>query len=250
MYVCGMLSFFRSSKVKPDLSFIGADMHSHLLPALDDGLKTMDETIRFIQQLHSFGYQKFICTPHIIADLHPNGPETILPRLEEVRAALKAHHVPVQIDAAAEYMVDIDFENSIRNGDRLLTVGDKNILIEMSYIAPSPNIEQVIFELNMKGLKPIVAHPERYVYYHNSFDKYQRLIDLGAVLQVNLLSLLGYYGKNVKLVAEKLIKQKMIQFAGTDMHHTNHLNGLQELASKKDFYKLIAEAELLNKTLL
>lgn len=245
-----MLSFFRSSKAKPDLSFIGADMHSHLLPALDDGLKTMDDTVSFIQQLHNLGYQKFICTPHIIADLHPNSPATILPRLEEVRKVLKEKKIPVQIDAAAEYMVDMEFENSIKNGDQLLTLGDNHILIEMSYIAPSPNIEQVIFELNMKGLKPIIAHPERYLFYHNDFEKYQRFIDLGAVLQVNLLSLLGYYGKGVKAVAEKLVRQKLIQFAGTDMHHTNHLNALHELASKKEFYKLLAETELLNKTLL
>lgn len=245
-----MLSFFRSSKAEPDLSFIGADMHSHLLPALDDGLKSMDETISFIKRLHSLGYQKFICTPHIISDIHPNSPETILPRLGEVRIALKEQNVPVQIDAAAEYMVDVDFESRIKNGNQLLTVGEKNILIEMSYVAPSPNMEQVIFELNMKGLRPIIAHPERYIYYHSDFEKYQRFIDLGAVLQVNLLSLLGYYGKNVKAIAEKLIKQKMIQYAGTDMHHTNHLNALLELTSKKDFYKTIADADLLNKTLL
>jgi tyrosine-protein phosphatase YwqE len=245
-----MLSFFRSSRVEPDLTFIAADMHSHLLPDLDDGLKTMDETIQFIRELHGMGYQKFICTPHVISDIHPNSPNTILPRLDEVRAALQEQNIPVQIDAAAEYMVDIDFENSIKKGDQLLTIGDKHILIEMSYIAPSPNIEQVIFELNMKGLRPILAHPERYLYYHNDFEKYQRFIDLGAVLQVNLLSLLGYYGKGVKSIAERLVRQKMIQFAGTDMHHTNHLNALKDLAGKKDFYKLIAEADLLNKTLL
>src|SRR5437764_5869642 len=152
-----MFSFFRSSKTEPDLSFIGVDMHSHLLPALDDGLKTMDETIHFIQQLQSLGYQKFICTPHIISDLHPNSPSTILPRLEEVRKVLKEKKIPVQIEAAAEYMVDIDFENSIREGNQLLTVGNKNILIEMSYIAPSPNIEQVIFDINMKCLKTIIV---------------------------------------------------------------------------------------------
>jgi tyrosine-protein phosphatase YwqE len=250
MYVCAMLSLFRSSKATPDLSFIGADMHSHLLPGLDDGLKTMDDTIAFIKELHSLGYQKLICTPHIIADLHPNSPDTILPRLEEVRTALKEQNIPVQIDAAAEYMVDMDFENSIKKGDQLLTLDDKYILIEMSYIAPSPNIEQVIFDLSLRGLKPVIAHPERYLYYHNDFEKYQRFIDLGTVLQVNLLSLLGYYGKGVKATAEKLIKQNMIQFAGTDMHHTNHLNGLKELAGRKDFYKLIAESNLLNKTLL
>ncbi len=245
-----MFSFFQSKKTDPDLSFIGVDMHSHLLPALDDGLKTMEDTVSFISRLHDLGYGKLICTPHIIADLHPNSPDTILPRLEEVRAALKEAGIPVQIDAAAEYMVDTDFENSIKNGSPLLTIKDKYILIEMSYVAPSPNMEQVIFQLNMKGLKPIVAHPERYLYYHNEFEKYQRFLDLGCILQVNLLSLSGYYGRNVKQVAEKLIKQKMIQLAGTDMHHTNHLNALLELAVRKDFYKLLAEADLLNKTLL
>ncbi len=245
-----MFSLFGKKKVTPDLSFLGADMHSHLLPALDDGLKTMDETIAFIKELHNLGYQKLICTPHIISDIHPNSPDTILPRLQEVREEIKRQNIPVKIEAAAEYMVDIDFEESVRHDEQLLTFGENYILIEMSFVAPSPNIESAIFELCIKGLQPIIAHPERYNYYHDSFDKYQRLIDLGCVLQVNLLSLLGYYGGYAKKIAEKLIKNDMIQFVGTDMHHDRHLEGLKDLASKQELYDLLRNVDLKNHTLI
>ncbi len=244
-----MFSLF-NKKVDADLSFLGADMHSHLLPALDDGLKAMDETIDFVRQLHQLGYSKLICTPHIISDIHPNSPDTILPRLHEVQQQIAANNIPITIEAAAEYMVDLEFEEAVRYEKPLLTFGDNYILIEMSFIAASPNIEAVIFELCIKGLQPIIAHPERYNYYHNSFDKYQRLIDLGCVLQVNLLSLAGYYGPHVKKAAEKLIKSNMIQFAGTDMHHDRHLEALKELARKKDFYDLLQNLDLRNKSLL
>lgn len=245
-----MFSFFKSKAI-PDLSFLGADMHSHLLPALDDGLKNMEDTMDFMRTLHNLGYQKLICTPHVIKDIYPNNDyNTIKAKLLEVQQAAKKENLPVIIEAAAEYMVDPDFEKLITDDQPLLTFGDNHILIEMSYVAASPNIEKVIFDLCIKGYKPIVAHPERYSFYHSDFEKYQRLIDLGAVLQLNILSLSGYYGKYVMQTAEKLIKEKMISFAGTDMHHANHMNALQKLLTKKSFYKLINEVELQNKMLL
>ena len=244
-----MFSLF-NKKVAADLSFIGADMHSHLLPALDDGLKTMEETIEYVTQLHQLGYSKLICTPHIISDIHPNSPQTILPRLQEVQKQIAAHNIPVQIEAAAEYLVDMDFEELLRKKEPLLTFGANYILIEMSFIAPSPNIESAVFELCIKGLQPVIAHPERYVYFHDSFDKYQRLIDLGCVLQVNLLSLSGYYGGYVKKAAEKLIKNNMVQFVGTDMHHEKHKEALMNLATKKEFYDMLKDVDLKNKSLL
>ncbi len=245
-----MFSFFKSSKVTPDLSFIGVDMHSHLLPGLDDGLKELEQTVAFVKELHAMGYTKLICTPHIIADLYPNGPDTILPKLDLVREAVAKENIPVQIEAGAEYMVDIEMENYVQSGKQLLTFGKNYILIEMSYVAASSNIEQVIFELRMKGLQPILAHPERYNYLHHKFDAYQRFIDLGCILQTNLLSLLGYYGPNVKVVAEKLVQQNMITLLGTDMHHETHLQGVKDLASKKSFYKTLENINIRNKELL
>ena len=247
-----MFSLFKKSSASAvaDLSFIGADMHSHLLPGIDDGLKTTEESIAFISDLYNMGYRKLICTPHIIADIYPNTPETILPRLELLRTELKKKNINMQLEAAAEYMVDIDMEKLITDGKKLLTFGQNLILIEMSFVAPSVNIEQVIFQLRLKGLQPVLAHPERYAYYHKDFEKYAHYLDLGCILQVNLLSLLGYYGKPVKAIAEKLIKQNMVELLGTDMHHDKHLAALKDLATKKEFYKLFESIEIKNKKLL
>lgn len=246
-----MFSFLKKKEIAhPDLSFIGVDMHSHLLPGIDDGVQNVAESLTCIKELQKLGYKKLICTPHIIADMYPNNHTTIFPKLDEVRMALKEHNIDMTIDAAAEYMVDIEMEKLVLSGESLLTFGSNFILIEMSYVAPSPNIEQVIFQLRLKGLQPILAHPERYVFYHKDFQNYQRFVDLGCMLQMNLLSLLGYYGKQIKLVAEKLLKNKMIDLVGTDMHHPRHLTALIELSTKKEFYKLFEGIEIKNKKML
>jgi len=244
-----MISFFKK-KVTPDLSLIGVDMHSHLLPGLDDGLPDIDATLAFMRRLHDMGYAKLICTPHIMSDVYANSPSTILPKLTLVRKALAENNIPVKVEAAAEYMVDMEMEKIVHSGEQLLTFGPNYILIEMSFVAASPNIEQVVFALKLKGLQPILAHPERYNFYHHQFDQYERMIDMGCMLQVNLLSLLGYYGKPVKVIAEKLFEKKMVSLVGTDMHHQNHMDALNELATRKEFYKLISGAELINKSLL
>lgn len=243
-------SFFSGTKPLGDFSFLSVDMHSHLLPGLDDGLQAIDQTISFVQQLEDMGYRKLICTPHIFSEMYPNSPETILPRLDLVRNEVAKAGIDIEIEAAAEYMVDIEFEKLIDSGKQLLTFGRKNyILIEMSYVAPSPNVEKIIFNLQMKGLTPILAHPERYNYFHNQLSKYERLIELGCVLQVNLLSFSGFYGKEVKKAGELLFKNKMVSFLGTDMHHERHMLLLKELINQKDFASTVASAALLNKTL-
>ncbi len=243
---------FKPARVEPDLSFIGVDMHSHLLPGIDDGLQDIQQTIAFIPQLKSLGYQKLVCTPHILTDLYPNSKATILPKLDEVRKALKQAGVDIPVDAAAEYMIDHSFAELLSTSKKkeLLTINNQYILVEMSYLAPSPNFEQVIFELRMLGLTPILAHPERYSFYHNQFESYERAVELGCKLQVNLLSLSGGYGPSVKKTAEKLFKKQMVDFLGTDMHHDQHLEMLQDLATRKDFYTTVSEASLLNKQLL
>jgi protein-tyrosine phosphatase len=243
-------SLFGGTKILADLSFLSVDMHSHLLPGLDDGLQTIDQTLGFVQELKDLGYKKLICTPHIFSDMYPNSPETILPKLDLVKNAVAKAGIDIEIEAAAEYMIDLEFENLIDSGKHLLTFSEKKyILIEMSYIAASPNFEKVIFKLQMKGLKPVFAHPERYAYFHNQPGKYERLIELGCDLQVNMLSLTGFYGKEVKKAAELLFKKRMVNFLGTDMHHERHMFLLKELVRRKDFMSTVASAALLNKTL-
>lgn len=245
-----MFSFFRSSKTTPDLSFISVDMHSHLLPGLDDGLQEVQQTVEFAKELQDLGYKKLICTPHILSGVYNNSPETILPKLELVRSAFAENKIDMPVEAAAEYMVDADFESYMNEGGRLLTFGKNLILIEMSYAAASNNIENVIFQLRLKGMQPILAHPERYIYYYSKPDQYERFVDLGCYLQINILSLLGYYGEPAKNIAQDLIKKNKVSFVGTDMHHENHMNALKTLASKKNFYKLFENIELKNKELL
>lgn len=248
-----MFSLFGTSKKTiPDLSFLSADMHSHLLPGLDDGLQTLEQTVSFIQQLHELGYKKLICTPHILAEVYPNKPDTILPKLDLVRNALKENRIPIEVEAAAEYMVDLDFENYILADKPLLTFGKKHnlVLIEMSYVAVSNNIENAIFQLRLKGLQPVLAHPERYNYYMGNITTFQRFIDLGCYLQINILSLLGYYGDGAKNTAQKLLTKNMITLIGTDIHHENHMLALKTLVSKKSFYKLFDGIEIRNKELL
>jgi len=248
-----MFNFFKKSAkpVEPDLSFIGIDMHSHLLPGIDDGLQEVEQSVEFIKDLKALGYKKLYCTPHILSDLYPNKPETILPKLELVRAALKVAGVDMPVDAAAEYMIDHEFAELISKSKKesLLTIAGDYILVEMSYLSPSPNFDQVIFDLRMMGLQPILAHPERYNYYHQKFEQYERFKEQGCKLQVNLLSLSGGYGPHVKKVAENLFKNGMVDFLGTDMHHSRHLDMLKKLATKKDFYELVMSADLQNKKL-
>lgn len=243
-----MFSFF-NKKIQPDLSFLGADMHSHLLPAIDDGLKNVEQSVTFIKELNALGYNKFICTPHILSGVHNNTPDTILPALEKVRNALAAENVQVVVEAAAEYMIDDFFEEMIRSNRPLLTLGGDKILIEMSYAAPSPNLYEVIFALQLKNLKPIFAHPERYEYYHSNFEQYYDIKNRDIFFQVNLLSLSGYYGKQVKKIGERLIREGMVEFIGTDMHHAEHLRATKEFTSSKEFYDILKDVPLLNKTL-
>jgi protein-tyrosine phosphatase len=237
--------------VEPDLSFLGVDMHSHLLPGIDDGLQEVEQSVEFIRDLKNLGYRKLICTPHILSDLYPNSPKTILPKLDIVRAALQKAGVDMKIEAAAEYMMDHDFADLISRSKKedLLTIEGTYILVEMSYLSASPNVEQTIFDLRMLGLQPILAHPERYNYYHQRFEQYERFKELGCKLQVNLLSLSGGYGPYVKKTAEKLFKNEMVDFLGTDMHHERHLAMLKHLATRPEFYELVQGANLLNKTL-
>lgn len=248
-----MFNFFKKpgKPVESDFSFIGVDMHSHLLPGIDDGVQELETSVAFIKELIQLGYKKLICTPHILSDLYPNSPATILPKLEILQKALKAEGLVIKIEAAAEYMIDHEFSELLAKTPRedLLTISKNYILVEMSYLAPSPNVEQTIFDLRMLGLTPILAHPERYNYYHHTFTQYERFKDLGCKLQVNLLSISGIYGNHVKKIAEKLIANGLVDFLGTDLHHERHLAALKNLATKKEFYDLVSNITLLNNTL-
>ena len=127
-----MFPFIRSKKITPDFSFLGTDMHNHFLPGLDDGVKTMEETLTFFKKMKAMGYHQFYCTPHIIEGMYPNTPENINNTLQLVNERVKYEGIEVQVKAAAEYMADHDFEQLLKENRPLLTFGGNYVLIEKS----------------------------------------------------------------------------------------------------------------------
>ncbi|PLK44020.1 tyrosine-protein phosphatase [Emticicia sp. TH156] len=245
-----MLSIFNWKKPAADtLSFLKTDIHSHLLPGIDDGSTDMERTINYIEELHKLGYKKFITTPHVKAGIFPNTPAIINNALNEVREAIKPLNLDIEIEAAAEYLLDEEFE-SILQRNELLSFGTKRyLLIEMSFISPPPNLSQLIFKLKTSGYSPVMAHPERYPYWWESLDKIADLKQAGCLLQLNLLSLAGYYGKKTKQVATKLLESGIIDFVGTDLHHERHLADIQLLTKDSKLMKLLKNKAFLNEML-
>ena len=226
-----MLSkLFKSFSKKQNLPlnyFYTTDIHSHLIPDIDDGVKTLEESISIIKNLKELGYQKLITTPHIMSHRFPNTKETILSGLEKVRIELKKQNIDIIIEAAAEYYYDEYFIELIRKKD-LLTFGDNHILFELSYTANPFGLEQVVYELLNYGYKPILAHPERYTYYSQSLEKYHNLKDLGLLFQINLNSLNKFYGKNPKIAAEYLVENSLVDFVGSDIHSMRYFDSLND----------------------
>lgn len=240
--------FFFKSKQFPLIEFFPegfVDIHSHLLPGIDDGANDINQSIELIQRMSSYGINNFITTPHILGDLYPNTPQIIQSKLEEVKKELaKRSMTNISIKAAAEYMIDEHFLTLLKDTEDLLTLKDNLVLVEMSYFRPPINLFDILFQLGLRGYKPILAHPERYHSYHNDFRIYQKLKNAGCLFQLNLLSLTDHYGKGVQKTTEKLLRDNMYDFVGTDTHHFNHLDLLQTISTKKNLSKL--EKLLLN----
>ncbi|REJ81775.1 MAG: capsular biosynthesis protein [Bacteroidetes bacterium] len=220
-----------------DFSVFKTDLHSHLIPGIDDGVKDMDEAVDMISKLHGLGFTKLITTPHVMSDYFRNTPEIIESGLEDLKKAVIKAGIPVQLEAAAEYYLDEFLINKIQN-ERLLTIGGKYLLFEVSYINPPDNILNVIFEITVRGYTPLLAHPERYPFWYEKFDEYRKLKEAGVLFQLNTNSLCGYYGGPAKKIAEKLIDENMIDFIGSDLHGARHLESLKKVISEKHLWKL------------
>ena len=225
-------------------------MHSHFIPGIDDGAKTIEDSVNLITAMHDFGYTKIITTPHIMGDNYKNTPEIILGGLENVKKAIaeKGLNINIELEAASEYYIDYDFEKKIEN-EKLLTFGKNYVLVEVSYLNAPENLYNIIFQMQIKGYKVVLAHPERYNYWHDDFEMYESFIDRGVHLQVNINSLTGYYSAETKLIAEELIDKNMISFIGSDCHRMDHIEVIKKAVYEKHFEKLLGSGKLLNNTL-
>ncbi len=243
-------NFFKSDKLEQpvDLSLISTDMHSHLIPGIDDGAQTIEESIDLIRSLYNLGYKKIVTTPHVMLEYAKNTPATIHSGLEKLKTAVAEAQIPMSIEAAAEYMLDDGFAKKFRSGE-LLTFGKKYVLIELSAFIPPESLFQTISDLKLDGFNPVLAHPERYSYWHYNFGHYVSLKDREILFQINLPSLSGYYSPEVRKITEKLIDNNMVDFAGTDLHNTIHLEQIKKSRFSKHLEKLVNSGKLLNKAI-
>jgi protein-tyrosine phosphatase len=225
-------------------SFVTTDVHSHLIPKLDDGSQSMEETIGLIIGYKDLGYTKLITTPHVMSDYFQNTPKTILAGLDEVRKELKEKQIEMQIEASAEYYVDEFFLKRIEN-EGLLPFGNNYILIETSTVNYPRIFKDVIFELKLNGFNPVLAHPERYNFIHSNPKLAGELRDAELLFQINFLSLSGMYTNPVRKLAEKLIDDGMVDFIGSDVHEIRHLEYLAK-AFESEYIEKLRKLNLLN----
>lgn len=229
-----------------DLSWLKTDMHSHLIPGIDDGSKSMKESIDLVKRLADFGLKKIITTPHIMSEYYRNTPEIIQMGLEDLRKAVLEEGIAIEVDAAAEYYMDEIFLEKVKAGEKMLTFGDNYILVETGFINKPQMLLDIIFHLEMAGYKPILAHPERYQYLIMDKKLQEELFERKLLFQVNLLSFTGFYSKQVKDFGELLVEKGVVALLGTDCHNERYLDMLETLPSHRKIYEKIQHLDLIN----
>lgn len=247
-----MFKLFSRSKpesTKTDFSQVKVDVHSHLLPGIDDGSPDIETSLELIRGLVALGYSKLITTPHIMWDMYRNTRDGVLAKLELLQDAVNKEGIPVEIHAAAEYFLDEHVEDLLRTNQPLLTVSGKMVLVEFSLAHAPMSLKDILFEMQMKGYQPIIAHPERYIYLANNKDFYEELKEIDCLFQLNILALTGYYGKSVQELAGYLIKKGHYNLVGTDLHHHRHLEALKNPSITNSLSKLIETGEIKNSQL-
>ncbi len=241
----GVFTFLIKTKNDTSLAWMGVDIHSHILPGVDDGSPDAATSANYIGRLQALGLSQFYATPHIFSEVYPNNAAIISNALKQLTPALPPGTI---VQTAAEYMVDDVFAATWSNSN-LLTLPNNHLLIEMSYIAETPQIDQYIFNLQVKGYKIVLAHPERYLYYHQRPERYQRLKELGCLFQMNLLSPTGYYNVQVQKAAKQLLKRGMVDLVGTDLHHRKHLAAIEKFVLSGNAHRQFKKNPIKNSAL-
>ncbi len=230
-----MFNFF-SKKAEIQPLFFKTDIHCHVLPGIDDGAQTVDEAVALVQAMQRWGIERIIASPHVTFETFENNQETTDAAMAHLQQALDAKNIKIELSHSAENRLDDLFAKNFEEGT-LMSMPNKLLLIENSFMLEPWNLEQTIFDLQMKGFVPILAHPERYSYYHVKKDRYDTLHNAGAEFQINLLSLAGHYGKQEKKIAEWLIDKGYVRYIGTDLHRQAHVEAIDRYLATKDYQR-------------
>lgn len=234
-----MFSLFQKKYFLKDQLQNFTDIHNHLLPSIDDGAADIEASMLLINGFKELGINSFIATPHVMNDYYPNSRETIESALKSLQNEIEKTGANIRVKAAAEYMMDQSFLDLLEKED-LLCLKENLVLVEMSYFQAPINLNEILFRLQTKQYKPVLAHPERYAFFHSSnLEKYKELKSRGCLFQLNILSLTGHYGRNIKETAFRLLEEKMIDFIGTDTHQPRHLDKLMTYRIRKKELDLV-----------
>ena len=223
-----MLQFFTKKKFLIDTLGDVPDIHCHILPGIDDGSPDIETSRIILNKYIDLGFKKLYATPHTMGEIYPNTPETIHTALSKV----KSLGMEIDITAASEYMLDEVFDEHLMS-DNLLFLNHNYVLVELSYFQAPINLEQIIFKITSKGHIPILAHPERYAFYHGKLNIFKNLKAKGCLLQLNALSLSKHYGSSVQKMAFQLMEAGLLDYIGTDTHRLDHLNKIAEIQLSK-----------------
>ena len=210
----GLFSIFRKQKTSIIESGVLkgiCDCHTHLLPGVDDGVATLEQSLEVLAYMESQGVSQVWCTPHVMDDI-PNPTELLLRKFEELKTAYKGN---IKLNLAAEYMLDSEFEKRLAEGD-LLKMWDDVVLVETSTNIPPYNLLNLLENIMSKGYRPMLAHPERYRYM--DVADYRHLREIGVYYQLNLPSVVGYYGETAANKALRLLREGSYYAVGSDCH--------------------------------
>ena len=244
-------NFFSRQKKKDQdtiVSGLKIDLHSHLIPGIDDGSKSIEESLEILRAMRALGYEKVITTPHVMADAYQNSTQAILEGLHRLKEAVAAEDIKIEIEAAAEYYLDEELVTRLERGD-ILTIANEYLLFETSYFSKPLNFEEVVFEMQTKGYKPLLAHPERYRYISDPREEFGRMKKLGIFFQLDINSLRGYYGKQAMKHAHLLSEWGIIDFLGSDVHHKKQASFLKKVFADRNYQTLLKNNQILNETL-
>ncbi len=230
----------RKEYITGAFDFLSTDIHSHIVPGIDYGSKSVDECINLIEGLYQLGFKKLVATPHIHDIFYRNSNETIKPAFEAVVFELNKTDLDVELAYSAEYYADEHFEEKV-NKDELIPLDKNRVLIETSFVAYDQRVEEIVFNLTTREYKPILAHPERYTYLRDNLRVFKKLVDLGCELQLNINSLGGYYGAEVEALAKELMDRKLVSYLGTDLHNERQLRFLKGISKKGRLMKQLRQ---------
>jgi protein-tyrosine phosphatase len=246
------MRFFRKRNAALDIadySILNADIHSHLLPGIDDGSPDFETSIELIRGMKSLGYKKLFTTPHIMWDVYKNTNDIILERLQELKGRLTDEQIDIEIQAAAEYFIDDHLGELVERKEPLLSFGNNLVLVEFSMVSQPFEWKKTLFEMQIQGYQPVIAHPERYTYLDRNKNFYDELKNAGYLFQLNILSLNGQYGNSVTELARYLTKKGYYDLIGTDLHHFRHLEALKNPSVFSSLQQLLDSGKILNPTL-